>query len=73
MNCASAVFSLARAAGILVNFGVVLDPAVGAILMSLSIVIVAINSQTLRRYGPKVEAKEMEMESARYNMEHMSM
>jgi P-type Cu2+ transporter len=47
------IFAIPLAAGILVNFGVVIDPAVGAILMSLSTVIVAINSQTLRRYEPK--------------------
>jgi hypothetical protein len=43
------------AARILINFGVVIAPAVGAILMSLSTVLVAINSQTFRRYGPKTE------------------
>jgi len=41
------------AAGILTNFGLVLSPAFGAILMSMSTVIVAINAQTLRRYAPK--------------------
>ncbi len=46
------IFAIPLAAGILVNFGVVIDPAVGAILMSLSTVLVAINSQTLRRYEP---------------------
>jgi Cu2+-exporting ATPase len=47
------IFAIPLAAGILVNFGVIIDPAVGAILMSLSTVLVAINSQTLRRYEPK--------------------
>ena len=51
------------AAGILANFGVIIDPAVGAILMSFSTVLVAINSQTLRRYEPKgdifIEAQPM--------------
>jgi Cu2+-exporting ATPase len=47
------ILAIPLAAGILVNFGVVIDPAVGAILMSLSTVLVAINSQTLRRYEAK--------------------
>ncbi len=55
------IFAIPLAAGILANFGVVIDPAVGAILMSLSTVLVAINSQTLRRYEPKTE---MTMEKA---------
>ena len=49
------IFAIPLAAGVLVNFGVIIDPAVGAILMSLSTVIVAINSQTLRRYEPKTK------------------
>jgi Cu2+-exporting ATPase len=55
------IIAIPLAAGILANFGVVIDPAVGAILMSLSTVLVAINSQTLRRYEPKTE---MTMEKA---------
>jgi P-type Cu2+ transporter len=47
------IIAIPLAAGILANFGVIIDPAVGAILMSLSTVIVAINSQTLRRYEPE--------------------
>jgi Cu2+-exporting ATPase len=47
------IFAIPLAAGILANFGVIIDPAVGAILMSLSTVLVAINSQTLRKYEPK--------------------
>ena len=50
------IVAIPLAAGVLVNFGVIIDPAVGAILMSLSTVLVAINSQTLRRYEPKGEA-----------------
>ncbi len=46
------IVALPLAAGVLAGFGVVIDPAVGAILMSLSTVIVAVNSQTLRRYDP---------------------
>ncbi|RKD93885.1 heavy metal translocating P-type ATPase [Halopiger aswanensis] len=43
------VFALPLAAGILAPVGIVLSPAVGAILMSASTVIVAINAQLLRR------------------------
>jgi Cu2+-exporting ATPase len=47
------IFAIPLAAGILTGLGVVIDPAVGAIFMSLSTVLVAINSQTLRRYESK--------------------
>jgi Cu2+-exporting ATPase len=47
------IFAIPLAAGILYNQGVVVSPAIGALLMSLSTVIVAINSQTLRKYEPK--------------------
>ncbi|MCW4025364.1 MAG: copper-translocating P-type ATPase [Candidatus Bathyarchaeota archaeon] len=60
------IFAIPLAAGILVNFGVVIDPAVGAILMSLSTVIVAINSQTLRRYQPKTETSTTEMQMEKH-------
>jgi Cu2+-exporting ATPase len=43
------VVALPLAAGILAGAGVLLSPAVGALLMSLSTVIVAINAQLLRR------------------------
>jgi Cu2+-exporting ATPase len=43
------VFALPLAAGVLAPVGIVLSPAVGALLMSLSTVIVAINAQLLRR------------------------
>ncbi len=43
------VVALPLAAGILAPWGIVLSPAVGAVLMSLSTVIVAINAQLLRR------------------------
>lgn len=46
------IIAIPLAAGILSSYGVVLSPAVGAILMSLSTVMVAFNSQTLRRYKP---------------------
>ena len=37
------------AAGILAPWGIIMPPALGAFLMSLSTIIVAINAQTLRR------------------------
>ncbi len=43
------IFAIPLAAGIFAGLGIVIDPAVGAILMSLSTVLVAVNSQTLRR------------------------
>jgi Cu2+-exporting ATPase len=43
------IVALPLAAGVLVPVGIVLSPAVGAVLMSLSTVIVAINAQLLRR------------------------
>jgi len=44
------VVALPLAAGVLAPFGILLSPAVGAIFMSLSTVIVAINAQLLRRH-----------------------
>ena len=43
------IIALPLAAGVLFSFGILLSPAVGAVLMSLSTIIVAINAQTLRR------------------------
>jgi len=43
------VIALPLAAGVLASVGFVLSPAVGALFMSLSTVIVAINAQLLRR------------------------
>ena len=43
------VFAIPLAGGVLEKWGVVLSPAVGAVLMSLSTIIVAINAQLLRR------------------------
>jgi Cu2+-exporting ATPase len=43
------VFAIPLAAGVLAPIGILLSPAVGAVLMSLSTVIVAINAQFLRR------------------------
>jgi P-type Cu2+ transporter len=42
------VFAIPLAAGILYGYGILLSPAVGAIFMSMSTVIVAINAKTLK-------------------------
>ncbi len=42
------IFALPLAAGLLAPVGILLSPAVGALLMSISTVIVALNAQTLR-------------------------
>ncbi|MDD5204516.1 MAG: copper-translocating P-type ATPase [Desulfobacterales bacterium] len=48
-------FAIPLAAGALYSYGIVLSPAVGAVLMSLSTIIVAVNAQFLRmgRVGSK--------------------
>ena len=46
------VLSVPLAAGVLAGVGFVLSPAAGAVLMSLSTVIVALNAQLLRRWKP---------------------
>jgi len=48
------VFAIPLAAGVLAPIGILLSPAVGALLMSLSTVIVAINAQLLRRVALSV-------------------
>lgn len=42
-------FAIPLAAGVLYTYGIMMSPAVGAVLMSLSTVIVAINAQLLKR------------------------
>ena len=42
------VFAIPLAAGVLYGYGILLSPAAGAVLMSLSTVIVAINARTLK-------------------------
>jgi Cu2+-exporting ATPase len=42
-------FTIPLAAGGLAPWGILLSPAVGAVLMSLSTVVVALNAQFLRR------------------------
>jgi Cu2+-exporting ATPase len=43
------IFAIPLAAGVLYSWGVVLSPAVGAVLMSASTMIVALNAQLLKR------------------------
>jgi Cu2+-exporting ATPase len=50
------VVALPLAAGVLAPIGILLSPAVGALLMSLSTVIVAANAQLLRRHKVSYEA-----------------
>jgi len=45
------VIAIPLAMGILAPFGFILSPAMGAVFMSLSTIIVAINAQLLRRYN----------------------
>jgi P-type Cu2+ transporter len=45
------IFAIPLAAGVLAAWGILLTPAVGAVLMSASTVVVAINAQLLKRRG----------------------
>ena len=49
-------FAVPLAAGVLAPFGFVLPMSVGAILMSLSTIVVALNAQLLRRLDLRPEA-----------------
>ncbi len=42
-------FAIPLAAGVLFKFGILLSPALGAVFMSLSTIIVAFNAQLLKR------------------------
>jgi Cu2+-exporting ATPase len=44
------ILALPLAAGVLAGVGIVLSPAVGAVLMSVSTVVVAINATLLKNY-----------------------
>ncbi len=46
-------FAIPLAAGVLYSYGIVMGPAIGAVFMSLSTVIVAINAQLLKRQFAK--------------------
>jgi Cu2+-exporting ATPase len=43
------IVAIPLAAGVLASYGILLSPAVGAVLMSISTIVVAINAQLLRR------------------------
>jgi Cu2+-exporting ATPase len=43
------VIALPLAAGVAIGLGIVVSPAFGAVLMSVSTVVVALNAQLLRR------------------------
>jgi len=43
------IVAIPLAAGVLAGWGILLSPAVGAVLMSISTIVVAINAQLLRR------------------------
>lgn len=58
------VFAIPLAAGVLAPWGFVLPPAIGALLMSLSTVIVALNAQLLRRIDLAPEQPESEADRA---------
>ncbi len=51
------IVAIPLAAGVLARRGVVINPALGALLMSLSTVLVAVNSQLLRRAAPARQSK----------------
>ncbi|MCF7891269.1 heavy metal translocating P-type ATPase, partial [Candidatus Bipolaricaulota bacterium] len=50
-------FAIPLAAGVLYGFGILLSPAMGAALMSLSTVIVAINARLLGRVGEELSGR----------------
>lgn len=58
------IIAIPLAAGVLIKWGILINPAVGAILMSASTVIVAINAQLLKK------AKPMQKEQIGYNHTH---
>lgn len=47
------IVTIPLATGVMAGYGISLSPAIGAIIMSLSSMVVALNSQTLRKYEPK--------------------
>ncbi len=65
------IFAIPLAAGVLYGYGVLLPPALGALFMSLSTVIVAVNSQTLRKYDTAPPASPaVKGESHQMHMNH---
>jgi Cu2+-exporting ATPase len=43
------IVAIPLAAGVLARLGILVSPAIGAVLMSLSTIVVAVNAQLLRR------------------------
>jgi Cu2+-exporting ATPase len=64
------IIAIPLATGILYGLNIVITPAIGALLMSMSTVLVAINSQTLRKYEPKTT---MSVEKFKKTHEHPKM
>ena len=58
-------FAIPLAAGVLYGYGILLSPAMGAALMSLSTVIVAINARLLGRVGGELSGREAEPEAVK--------
>lgn len=52
------IIALPLAAGVLAPFGILLPPAIGALIMSLSTVIVAVNAQLLNRVQTKLSSED---------------
>ena len=48
------IIALPLAAGVLAPLGILLPPAIGALIMSINTVVVAINAQLLRRVQEKL-------------------
>ena len=55
-NAGYNVLAIPLAAGVLAPIGIILPPAVGAILMSVSTIVVALNAQLLRRLDLRPDA-----------------
>ena len=58
-------FAIPLAAGVLYGYGILLSPAMGAGVMSLSTVIVAINARLLGRVGGELSGREAEPEAVK--------
>ena len=50
------VIAIPLAAGVLYTYGIMISPALGAVLMSLSTIVVALNAQLLKRHFKKLTA-----------------
>ena len=61
------------AAGVLSSYGILLSPALGAVLMSVSTVVVALNAKTLGRNLPPVAGNIPRMPAAEGSHQHASM